>query len=102
MALNFPLNPTDGETFLGANGINYIFVAADGSWQVYSDPALVGIQVWSRDPGDAELIPIYNGDSVIVTNPQGSPAITLDSSGDVIATGKFVGKIDIDSYPELP
>ena len=102
MALNFPSSPSDGDTFLGGNGINYVYIAADSSWQVYSDPALAGTQVWSRRPGEAELIPVYNGDSVIVTTSAGADAVTLSDDGNVTATGKFIGDVDIESYPSLP
>lgn len=102
MALNFPSSPSNGDTFLGGNGINYIYISADSTWQVYSDPALAGSQVWSRDPSEAELIPIYNGDSVVVTTSAGETAVTIGDDGNVTATGKFVGDVDIESYPSLP
>jgi len=102
MALNFPSSPTDGDTFLGGNGINYVFNGEDGTWQVYNDPALAGSQVWSRRPGSAELIPVYNGDSVVVTTGAGADAVTINEEGNVIATGKFIGDVDIESYPTLP
>lgn len=102
MALNFPSSPSDGDTFLGGNGINYVYVAADGSWQVYSDPALAGTQVWSRDPAEAELIPIYAGDDVVVIDNTGSTVVTMGADGNVTANGKFVGDIDIESFPTLP
>ena len=102
MALNFPSSPSDGDTFLGGNGINYVYVADDGSWQVFSDPALAGTQVWSRRPGSAELIPVYNGDSVVVTTSAGADAVTITDDGNVTASGKFIGDVDIESYPTLP
>ena len=101
MALNFPLSPNDGDTFLGGNGINYIWVAAESSWHVYNDPAS-GIQVWSRDPATGELFPVYDGDGVVVKTAGGADAVTISSTGDVVADGKFVGDIDIESYPALP
>ena len=100
MALNFPTNPSNGDTFLGSNGINYIWVDSDSSWQVYNDPA-AGIQVWDRDTAEGKLFPVYNGDSLVVTNTSGSPVVTLSSDGEVIAD-KFTGFIDIESYPTLP
>ena len=100
MALNFPTNPSNGDTFLGSNGINYIWDAADSSWQVYNDPA-AGIQVWDRDITEAELMPVYNGDSVVIKTAGGDDAITLSSDGDIVAD-KFTGGIDIESYPALP
>lgn len=100
MALNFPTNPSNGDTFLAGNGINYVWVDADSSWQVYNDPA-AGIQVWSRNPGDAELFPVYDGDNVVIKTPGGVDAITLSSDGEITAD-KFSGDIDIESYPTLP
>mgnify|MGYP006245055915 CR=1 FL=1 len=100
MALNFPSSPSDGDTFLGGNGINYIWSDADASWQVYNDPAS-GIQVWSRDPSVPELFPVNNGDSVAVTNGAGADVINLGSDGNIVAS-KFTGDVDIESYPSLP
>lgn len=100
MALNFPSDPQDGDTFLGGNGINYIWSEADESWQVYNDPAS-GIQVWSRDPSVPELFPVNNGDSVVVTDGLGADRVTLGANGNVTAT-KFIGSVDIESFPTLP
>ena len=101
MAINFPNNPSDGDTYLAGNGINYIWVDATDSWQVYNDPAS-GAQVWSRDPAEAELLPLYNGDSVVVQTAGGVDAVTVGSDGNVTATGKFIGDVDIESFPALP
>ena len=85
MALNFPSSPSDGDTFLGGNGINYIWSDADQSWQVYNDPAS-GIQVWSRDPSVPELFPV-NSCHVSPRNlpkpPLNSPQNTLMSSSNI-------------------
>lgn len=101
MAINFPSSPTDGDTFLGSNGINYIWVASSDSWQVYNDPA-AGIQVWSRDPAEAELSPVYGGDGVVIKTAGGADAVIISDDGNVTATGKFIGDVDIESYPSLP
>ena len=98
MALNFPTNPSNGDTFLGSNGINYIWVDSDSSWQVYNDPA-AGIR--DRDVSEAELFPVYDGDSVVIKTSGGANAITLSSDGEVIAD-KFTGFPRYESYPALP
>ena len=100
MALNFPSSPQPGETFLGGNGINYIWNEDSESWQVYNDPAS-GIQVWSRDPSVPELFPVNNGDSVVVTDGIGADQVTLGSDGNVTAA-KFIGSVDIEGFPALP
>ena len=101
MALDFPLSPNDGDTFLGGNGINYIYVASTTSWQVYNDPAS-GAQVWTRDPAEAELYPVNTGDTVVVQTAGGADAVILGDDGNVTVTGKFIGDVDIESYPTLP
>ena len=101
MALNFPNSPSDGETFLGTNGINYVWSDDDQAWQVYNDPSS-GIQVWSRNPVDAELFPVYPGDGVGIKDSLGEDAVTITGDGDIFATGKYQGGVDIESYPALP
>ena len=100
MAIDFPNSPSNGDTFLGANGINYVYDSTDSKWEVYNDPAS-GIQVWNRVPGDAILEPVYDGDGVKIQNTGGTTTITLASDGTITA-GALVGDIDIDSYPSLP
>ena len=58
--------------------------------------------MWSRDPAVPELFPVNNGDSVVVTDSLGADVVTLDSNGDVTAAGKFIGDVDIESFPSLP
>jgi len=100
MAIDFPNSPSDGDTFLGANGINYIYDSTDGKWEVYNDPAY-GTQVWNRDPGDAILEPVYDGDGIKIQNSGGNTTITLASNGTVTAES-LIGDIDLDSFPALP
>ena len=96
MALDFPSSPSNGDTFLGANGINYIYDSTDGKWEVYNDPAS-GAQVWSRDPANAVLEPVYNGDSLELSNAGGTTTVNLRSSGKIT-----VESVDVDSFPSLP
>ena len=96
MALDFPASPSNGDTFLGANGINYIYDATDGKWEVYNDPSS-GAQVWSRDAVGAVLEPVYNGDGVKLQNPSGTTTVNLRSSGLIT-----VESVDVDSFPSLP
>ena len=69
MALDFPSSPSNGDTFLGANGINYIYDSTDGKWEVYNDPCIPEVHVWSRNAAEAVLEPVYNGDGVKLTEP---------------------------------
>tara|TARA_R110002050_G_scaffold292587_1_gene448060 strand:- start:3598 stop:3888 length:291 start_codon:yes stop_codon:yes gene_type:complete len=96
MALDFPGSPTNGQTFLGSNGINYIYDETDGKWEVYNDPG-AGSNVWSRDPVNAVLLPVYNGDGVKLQNPSGTTTINLQANGTITAEA-----IDIDSFDALP
>ena len=70
MALDFPASPSNGDTFLGANGINYIYDSTDGKWEVYNNPAS-GSNVWSRDAANAILLPVYNGDEILISTNKG-------------------------------
>ncbi len=96
MALDFPASPSNGDTFLGANGINYVYDATDGKWEVYNDPA-TGSNVWSRDPSGAVLEPVYNGDGVKLSNPSGTTTVNLRSTGVIT-----IESLDIDSFDALP
>lgn len=96
MALDFPSSPSNGDTFLGANGINYIYDSTDGKWEVYNDPS-TGSNVWSRNAAEAVLEPVYNGDGVKLQDPSGTTTVNLRSTGKIT-----VGSVDIDSFPSLP
>ena len=96
MALNLPQSPSNGDTHLGSNGINYIYDAASGKWEVFVDPAS-GSNVWSRDPVQEALSPVYNGDDVELRDNSGITRITMTAEGTISATN-----IDIDSFPTLP
>ena len=96
MALDFPSSPSNGDTFLGANGINYIYDSTDGKWEVYNDPS-TGSNVWSRNAAEAVLEPVYNGDGVKLQNPSGVTTVNLRSNGTIT-----VESIDIDSFDALP
>tara|TARA_R110002012_G_scaffold282597_2_gene472377 strand:- start:102 stop:392 length:291 start_codon:yes stop_codon:yes gene_type:complete len=96
MALDFPASPSNGDTFLGANGINYIYDATDGKWEVYNDPS-TGSNVWSRNPAEAVLEPVYNGDGVKLANPSGTTTVNLRSTGVIT-----IESLDIDSFDALP
>ena len=96
MALDFPSSPSDGQTFLGTNGINYIYDGTDGKWKVYNDPA-AGSNVWSRDAAEATLIPVYNGDSVELNDSGGTRTVNLRANGKIT-----VETLDIDSFDALP
>ena len=96
MALDFPSSPSDGDTFLGANGINYIYDGTDGKWKVYNDPFL---EITSGpETLQQHLEPVYNGDSVETQNPSdGTRTINLRSNGKIT-----VEAVDVDSFPSLP
>ena len=96
MALDFPSNPVNGDTFLGGNGVNYVYDGTDGKWQVFVDPA-AGNNLWNRDIPNAVLTPLFNGDNVRVLNASGSTTIDLQADGTITAE-----KIDIDSFDALP
>jgi len=100
MAIDFPNSPTNDQTFLAANGINYIYDSTDGKWEVYVDPAS-GAQVWNRIVGDAILEPVYDGDGVKIQDSGGTTTITLAADGTITAEA-LVGDIDIASFPALP
>ena len=95
MALDFPSSPSNGDTFLGANGINYVYDSTDGKWEVYNDPS-TGSNVWSRNAAEAVLEPVYNGDGVKL-DPSGTTTVNLRSNGKIT-----VESIDVDSFPSLP
>ena len=96
MALDFPSSPSNGDTFLGGNGVNYVYDATDEKWKVFVDPGS-GNNLWDRDPVEASLTPLFNGDSVIVKNASGATTVNLQANGTIT-----VESIDIDSFDALP
>lgn len=102
-AINMPNNPSDGDTRIAENGINYVYEAATDRWLVQADAAS-GANVWARDSGNGEVFPIYEGDSVVLKNSSFTETVTIDpAAGITLASGlKFVGEFDIDSLTSLP
>ena len=102
-AINMPNSPTDGQTHIADNGVNYVYQAATDRWLVQEDPA-DGVNLWDRDAGDTELSPIYLGDSVVIKTSAGADAIVLDpEAGITVASGlNIIGSIDVDNLTSLP
>ena len=96
MALDFPSTPANGDTFLGTNGVNYLYDATDEKWQVFVDPA-AGNNLWSRDIPNGILSPLFNGDDVRLHDSSGNTTMHLDSNGTITAES-----IDIDAFDALP
>ena len=90
--INMPNNPSDGDTHIAENGINYVYDAASGA------------NLWARDSGNTEIFPIYEGDSVLLKDSTDTETVTLDpANGVTLAAGlSFTGNFDIDSLTSLP
>ena len=101
--INMPNSPADGDTFIAENGVNYVYELATDRWLVQPDAAS-GTNLWARDSGDAEIFPIYEGDSVLVKNSSDVTTVTVDpDTGITLAAGlKYSGTFDIDNLTALP
>ena len=91
-AIDMPNNPSEGDTYLAGNGINYVW---DGEKWIVRTEASTGVNLWARDPSNETLQSIYNGDSVIITGDDGSTQVTLAPEG-------ITGTYNIDGLPALP
>ena len=101
--INMPNNPSDGDTHIAENGINYVYDLATDRWLVQADAAS-GANLWARDSGNTEIFPIYEGDSVLLKDSTDTETVTLDpANGVTLAAGlSFTGNFDIDSLTSLP
>ena len=93
--LDFPSPASLNDTFLGSNGINYIY---DGEkWTLYVDVDASQASLWARDTSNTDIYPSNLGDDVNVRNGSGTITASLNSDGSV----DFV-TANIDSLPSLP
>ena len=102
-AINMPNTPSDGDTHIADNGINYVYDATHDRWLVQADAAS-GTNVWARNTGDASVFPIYEGDSVVLKNSSSVETVDIDpATGITLSSGlKFIGEFDIDGLTSLP
>ena len=102
-AINMPNTPSDGDTFIADNGINYVYDGTNDRWLVQADAAS-GSNVWARDTGNTEVFPIYGGDSVVLKNGSSVKTVDIDpAAGITLSSGlKFIGEFDIDNLTSLP
>lgn len=87
MALNFPANPNDGDTYE-----NYVWNATVGAWQTIEDPSSIG------DIGDVTITSPSDGQALVYDNSTGNwinetPASTLPSLTDVTLTSSADGEV---------
>ena len=103
MALNLPNSPVDGETYLAANGTNYVYDASKDRWTVEVDNASA-VNVFTRDVSRESVLPVYAGDSIELKNTDGFIVMNLDPQfGMFINEGlKYTGEFEIDGLPPLP
>ncbi len=95
MALDFPTSPTNGQTYAGANGLNYIYDSALGVWKVYGVP---GTQVWyaTTPPGSATAYPFWwntNEGRLYIYYVAESAWVEASPAGTV--TGNSLGRPDV-------
>ena len=102
MALNLPNNPSDGDTHLGANGINYVYDATNDRWTVEVDNASA-VNVFSRDVSRESVLPVYAGDRIELKNSAGFVAISIDPEFGIFMNEglKYTGEFQIDDLPPL-
>lgn len=103
MALNLPNNPSDGDTHLGANGINYVYDATNDRWTVEVDNASA-VNVFTRDVSRNSVLPVYTGDSIELKNTDGFVSINIDPEFGIFMNEglKYTGEFEIDGLPPLP
>lgn len=102
-AINMPNSPSDGDTHIADNGINYVYDATNDRWLVQAEAAS-GANVWARNTGDSSVFPIYDGDSVVLKNSSSVETVDIDpATGITLSSGlKFIGEFDIDNLTSLP
>ena len=91
-AIDMPNSPSPGDSYLAANGINYVW---DGEKWVVKTEASSGLNLWDRDPVGETLTPIYNGDGVVIKDDLGAVQVTISPDG-------ITGTYNIDGLPVLP
>lgn len=103
MALNLPNNPADGETYLGANGINYVYDQTNDRWSVEVDNASA-VNLFTRDVSRESVSPVYAGDSIELKNSDNFITINIDPEFGIFMNDglKFTGEFEIDGLPPLP
>lgn len=72
--LNFPSPATEGMTFMGENGVAYVF---DGVKWIVDSTDNFNIQYWARQDSLQELSPRYFDDTILFT------ALGVDRLGDL-------------------
>ena len=93
--VNFPNSPTLNQSYLGENGVAYLW---DGEkWRIYVDSDAAQANLWARNIGTATVYPSNAGDDVAVRDGTSTTTITLHEDGTVTAL-----KFDIDALADLP
>ncbi len=102
-AINMPNSPSDRDTHIADNGINYVYELATDRWLVQADAAS-GANLWARDSGQSHIFPIYEGDDVILKDSGNTTTITINpDTGIELTSGlSYSGNFDIDSLTALP
>jgi hypothetical protein len=103
MALNLPNDPTDGQTYLASNGINYVYNLATDRWTVEVEQASA-TSVFTRDVSRESVLPVYAGDDIELKNSDGFITITIDPEFGIFMNDglKYTGEFEIDGLPPLP
>ena len=77
MALNFPDNPSNGDTYVAENGVEYTYNASIDAW---TGSSAAGDNYWAED-ASGNIYPVSDTADVYVGGTSTSAPVVIDASG---------------------